>query len=85
MRREALLWNFTVLGEAASLVPAELRERYPDVPWRQPVRLRNRVVHGYWSIDLQVLHTTAVNQLPGVAAQIRHILSTMAEEDRSGS
>jgi len=58
-RRDALLWNFTVLGEAAGQVSEEVKERFPDIAWQQPQRLRNRIVHGYWSIDLAVLHTTA--------------------------
>ncbi|MGZ4666476.1 MAG: HepT-like ribonuclease domain-containing protein [Frankiaceae bacterium] len=62
-RRDALLWNFTVLGEASTQLPPDFEERFPDVPWDQPSRLRNRIVHGYWSIDLDILHTTA--QVPG--------------------
>jgi uncharacterized protein with HEPN domain len=55
-RRDALLSNFTVLGEAAGQLSAELKDRFPDIPWQQPMRLRNRIVHGYWSIDLELLH-----------------------------
>jgi uncharacterized protein with HEPN domain len=55
-RRDALLWNFTVLGEAAGQLSAEVKAKFPDVAWQQPIRLRNRIVHGYWSIDLDVLH-----------------------------
>jgi uncharacterized protein with HEPN domain len=52
-RRDALLWNFTVLGEAATQHDDEVKGRFPDIPWAQPARLRNRVIHGYWSIDLR--------------------------------
>jgi uncharacterized protein with HEPN domain len=45
-RREALLWNFTVLGEAASKVSDQTRALGPDIPWRDPIRVRNRIVHG---------------------------------------
>jgi Ribonuclease HepT-like len=51
-----LLWNFTVLGEAAGQVSEEVKERFPDIAWQQPQRLRNRIMHGYWSIDLAVPH-----------------------------
>ena len=34
MRRDSLLWNFTVLGEAATLVSSETKARFPDIPWR---------------------------------------------------
>jgi len=78
-RRDALLWNFTVLGEAAAQLSDETKARFPEVGWQQPVRLRNRIVHGYWSIDPEVLHTTATDQLPAFAADLRAILSTMTE------
>jgi uncharacterized protein with HEPN domain len=54
-RRDALLWNFTVLGEAAARLSGDTMARFPDVQWQQPARLRNRVVHGYWSIDVEIL------------------------------
>ena len=53
LRSESLLWNFTVLGEAAAQLPGDVKDRFPNVPWQQPARLRNRIVHGYWSIDLE--------------------------------
>jgi uncharacterized protein with HEPN domain len=45
--RDALSWNFTVLGEAAAQLSADLKARFTDVGWQQPARLRNRIVHGY--------------------------------------
>jgi uncharacterized protein with HEPN domain len=78
-RRDALLWNFTVLGEAAGQLSDEVKGRFPDVAWQQPMRLRNRIVHGYWSIDLEVLHTTATEQLPAFAAGLRTVLSALDE------
>jgi uncharacterized protein with HEPN domain len=77
-RRDALLWNFTVLGEAAGQISAEVREQFPDVGWQQPIGLRNRIVHGYWSIDLDVLHTTATDQLPAFAVALRAVLSNIS-------
>ena len=83
LRIESLLWNFTVLGEAASQVSSEVKDRFADIPWQQPARLRNRIVHGYWSIDLEILHTTATEQLPAFASELRNafdILTAEAEE-----
>ena len=37
----------------------------------QPSRLRNRIVHGYWTIDLEILHTTATDQLPSFVKGLR--------------
>lgn len=72
-RRDALLWNFTVLGEGAAQLDPDLTARYPDISWARPARLRNRIVHGYWSIDLEVLHTTAADVLPGFVQQLREV------------
>jgi len=78
-RRDALLWNFTVLGEAAGQLSAEVKDKFPDMPWQQPIRLRNRIVHGYWSIDLEVLHTTATEQLPAFTANFRTVLNSVTD------
>jgi uncharacterized protein with HEPN domain len=79
--KDALMWNYTVLGEAAAKLSDELRGEHPEVPWRLAVALRNRIVHGYWSIDVDVVHTTSAAQLPGLVQQLRQILA--AETDRS--
>lgn len=71
--RDALLWNLTVVGEAVGQLPDALRAEHPSVPWSQPVRLRNRIVHGYWSVDLDVIHSVALSDLPGFLEQIRSI------------
>ena len=78
-RRDALLWNFTVLGEAAGQLSAEIKDKFPDMLWQQPIRLRNPIVHGYWSIDLEVLHTTATEQLPAFTANLRTVLGSVTD------
>jgi uncharacterized protein with HEPN domain len=85
-RRDALLWNFTVLGEASAQLDAGVKERFPDIPWEQPARLRNRIVHGYWSIDLGILHTTATDLLPQFAERLRKALAALeADPDQRGA
>jgi uncharacterized protein with HEPN domain len=78
-RRDALLWSYTVLGEASAKLSSELRSRFSEVPWQQPSRLRNRIVHGYWSIDLEILHTAATEQLPSFIEDLRRILSGISD------
>ena len=82
MRRDSLLWNFTVLGEVslATLVSSETKARFPDISWRNPARLRNRVVHGYWSVDVEILHTTAVEQLGEFARLLREALVALQQD-----
>ena len=72
--------NFTVLGEAAAQLDAEVKERFPEIPWARPARLRNRIVHGYWSIDLEIVHTTASDLLPQFTEQLRKALAALEAE-----
>jgi uncharacterized protein with HEPN domain len=76
-RRDALLWNFAVLGEAAAQIDDGVKARFPDIEWARPAQLRNRVIHGYWSIDLEILHTTATDLLPGFVDQLRTVLADL--------
>lgn len=84
-RRDALLWNFTVLGEAAAQLPAGVKDRFPEVRWSQPARLRNRLVHGYWSIDLEIVHTTATDLLPAFVEQLREVLAVLVAEEQGAT
>lgn len=77
LRRSALLWHFTVLGEAASQVPVETKDANPQIAWRAATRLRNRIVHGYWDIDAETLVATAVDDLPKMIEQLEGAFSTL--------
>ncbi|QAY61700.1 DUF86 domain-containing protein [Microbacterium protaetiae] len=76
LRLDSVLWNFTVLGEAASQIPDEVKERHPSVGWAQPTRLRNRIVRGYWSADVDILHAAAARDLPKLIDQLSAVLAT---------
>ena len=71
--RLALERAIEILGEAAGKVPAEARDRYPDLPWAQMVGLRNRLAHGYFSVDPAVLHKVASEILPSLLTRLREV------------
>ena len=76
--------ELTVLGVAAAQLSDELKQESASVAWRQPARLRNRIVHGYWSIDLDVVHTTAQERLPGFTDDLGRVLAAVAAQDDEG-
>jgi uncharacterized protein with HEPN domain len=78
-RRDALLWNFTVLGEAVGQLSDEIIDDHPEVAWSSPVRMRNRIVHGYWSVDLDILVTTARDDLGGFLDAVRALLDAQPD------
>lgn len=75
VRRDAVLWNFTVLGEAAAQVSDATKLAAPDIPWAEPVRVRNRIIHGYWGTDLRILVQTAQDDLPAIIVALTRLLA----------
>ena len=66
-----------MLGEAASQVSQDLKDAHPVVGWSDPVRMRNGIVHGYWSVELDILTSTATEDLPDLLVAIRRIATAL--------
>lgn len=64
MRFDAVARNLEPLGEAATHVPADVRARWPDIPWRQIVTTRNRLAHGYITNEPETLWRIITGHLP---------------------
>lgn len=71
----ALVRLLEVVGEAAARVPDECRRRHPEIPWQDIADLRNRLIHGYDSIDLDVLWMILHDDLPPLIHRLETILS----------
>ncbi|HYL75579.1 MAG TPA: HepT-like ribonuclease domain-containing protein [Bryobacteraceae bacterium] len=54
----------TGFGEAISRLSVELRDRHPEVPWRQIIAARHRIVHAYFDLDWQILWDVATGDVP---------------------
>ncbi len=70
----AVLHHLTVIGEAVHQLTPALCERHPEVPWRQIVSVRHRIVHAYFDLDWQILWGAATDDLPQLRLQIAEIL-----------
>ena len=70
----AVVCAFSVIGEAARLVPEEVKKSYPKVPWNSMTRMRNALVHEYDRIDLQIVWGTIHEDLPLVVPLLEKIL-----------
>lgn len=70
----AVAFEVGVIGEAASRIPLEIRNRYPDVPWGSMQGIRNTVFHEYFRIDEFVLWDTVKHDLPPLAPKLEEIL-----------
>ena len=65
-----------ILGEAASRVSADKRSELSDIPWTDIISMRNRLIHGYFDIDLNLVWDTIVDDLPPLITSLRTALGT---------
>jgi uncharacterized protein with HEPN domain len=72
--RDAVLYRLLLLGEIASALPDALRDRYPDVAWRQIRAFRNLAVHKYFSVDWAVVWQIAREEVPVLEQQAMDIM-----------
>lgn len=63
---DATLRNLELIGEAAGHLPDEVRAMAPEVPWRQVVATRNRLIHGYLGIDNDTLWSIIRDDVPAL-------------------
>jgi uncharacterized protein with HEPN domain len=66
--------QIVIIGEAAHRIDAETRSRYPQVPWSAAISMRNRIVHGYDSIDWRIVYATVQRDLPALIESLQAIV-----------
>jgi uncharacterized protein with HEPN domain len=71
---DAVTRNYEIIGEASNKIPQVVKERYPEVPWRQMYGLRNFAVHEYHIIDPILLWEIARDYLPANLEQLKQIV-----------
>lgn len=70
----ALVKAIEIMGEAAGQLSEEARAELPNIPWRNIIGMRNRLVHAYFDINLDVLWKTVIEGLPPLLAEIKRAL-----------
>ena len=63
-----------VIGEAARGISDEFRTQHPELPWKKMVGMRDRLIHGYYDVDLDVVWETVTEDLPGLVAKLESTL-----------
>lgn len=74
-------FDLIVIGEACNHIPEAVREHAPDIEWDVIIAMRNRIVHGYWQIDLPTVWQAAQVYVPQLSRQIEALLNDLPDED----
>jgi uncharacterized protein with HEPN domain len=71
MAQDAVIRRFEILGEAANQVPEDYRRQHPEIPWGFMAGMRNRLIHGYFLVDFDILWNTIQNDIPPLETSLR--------------
>ena len=82
MLQLALIRLIEVIGEAAGRVSDDTRNQISSVPWPLVIAMRNRLIHGYFDVDVDRVWDTVVNDLPALIAAIETYLAGERQEPR---
>ena len=74
LHQNAIVKVLEIIGEAASRITTDTRRAYPQIPWRQIIGLRNRVVHGYFDVDLKLIWQIVRQDIPILIDQLQDLL-----------
>jgi uncharacterized protein with HEPN domain len=67
--------SIEIIGEAAARVSAAFRSAHPEIPWQDAILMRNRLVHGYFDIDLDIVWSTAQQDVPTLAVLLETLVA----------
>ncbi len=71
----AVVRALEIIGEATKRLSADFREQYPEIPWKDMAGMRDRIIHGYDNVDLEIVWDTVKKEIPGIKSLIQNILS----------
>jgi uncharacterized protein with HEPN domain len=76
----AVIRSLEVIGEASKNVPQNLRDRYPGIPWKKMAGMRDKLIHEYFGVDLEIVWQVVTSELPPLLPNLKIMLTDI--EDR---
>lgn len=75
----AVIRGIEVIGEASKNIPKTIRSRYPEIPWNDMTDMRNKLIHEYFGVDIDVLWKTVQQDLPELKVLILKVVDELKD------
>jgi uncharacterized protein with HEPN domain len=72
--QDAVIRTIEIIGEATKRLSTELRDAHTDIPWKSMAGMRDKLIHDYFGVNIDIVWQIAVSELPGLASQIEQIM-----------
>ena len=79
MIQDAVIREIEIIGEATKNISEELKNKYTDIPWRNIAGIRDKLIHGYFGVDLDAVWGTATEDIPKLRDSIKKVLEKIEE------
>ena len=63
-----------IIGEASKMLDDKFKDKHPSVPWKQIVGMRDKLIHGYFGVDIEAVWETIKRDIPALRAEVKKIL-----------
>lgn len=73
--QDGVIRQFEIIGEATKNLSRDVKERYPDTPWKDMAGMRDKLIHQYFGVDIAAVWETLVQDLPPLKKDISRILA----------
>ncbi len=74
-----VVYHLQIIGEAASRLSSSFQDRHSEIPWDKIIGMRHVLVHGYFEIDLDIVWSAVINDLPDLKQRVVAMLKTITE------
>lgn len=71
---DAVVRCIEIIGEATKNVPNEIRDKYPSIPWRDMAGMRDKIIHGYFTVDFEEVWLVVKEEIPKLKPLIKDVL-----------
>jgi len=77
---DTVIRNFEIIGEAGNHIPVSIQNKYPHIPWKQIISMRNSLIHEYFGADNCVVWDTTQIHLSGLKSQLLLVIADHPNE-----